>query len=56
MEFTQDQIAAVIGQQQLEIIALRMEVARLRQYEPKPITPISSAPPPSNVTPIEAAQ
>ena len=37
MEWTQDQIAAVVGSQQLEIISLRMEVARLRaKYEPQP--------------------
>lgn len=29
MEFSQDEIAAVIGAQQLEIISLRRELARL---------------------------
>jgi hypothetical protein len=29
MEFTQDQIAAIIGTKEMEIIALRMEVAAL---------------------------
>lgn len=37
MEFTHDQIAAIVGSQQLEIISLRMEVTRLKQkYEPLP--------------------
>jgi len=45
MEFNSDQIAAIIGQKELEIIALRLENARLRQYEPKP--------PVDNVTPIK---
>lgn len=37
MEFTQDQIAAIIGTKELELITLRMEVVRLRQkYEPLP--------------------
>lgn len=29
MNFTQDQIAAIIGTKELELIALRIEVARL---------------------------
>ena len=46
MEFTQDQIAAILGTKELEIISLRLEVARLRQkYEPAP----------ANVTPIKEA-
>ena len=37
MTWTQDQIAAVIGAKELELIALRMEVARLlAKYESKP--------------------
>ena len=33
--FTQDQIAAIIGTKEMEIIALRLEVGRLKaQYEP----------------------
>ena len=37
MEWTQDQIAAVIGSKELEIISLRMEIARMKQkYEPLP--------------------
>jgi hypothetical protein len=37
MEFNSDQIAAIIGTKELEIISLRMEVARMRQkYEPQP--------------------
>ena len=46
MNFTEDQIAAIIGSKELELIALRMEVARLRQkYEPMPATvqPIKEA-------------
>lgn len=31
MEFTQDQLAAVIGSQQLEIISLRMQLAKLTE-------------------------
>ena len=31
MNFTQDEIAAVVGTQQLEIIALRREIMKLRQ-------------------------
>ena len=43
MTFTEDQIAAIIGSKELELVALRMEVARLRQkYEQLP----------SNVQPI----
>ena len=46
MNFTEDQIAAIIGSKELELIALRMEVARLRQkYEPMP----------ANVQPIKEA-
>ena len=45
MELNQDQIAAIIGAKEMEIIALRMEVNRLRQkYEPAPV--------PDNVQPI----
>lgn len=37
MELNQDQIAAIIGAKEMEIIALRMEVNRLRQkYESQP--------------------
>ena len=41
MEFSQDQIAAVVGSQQLEIISLRMEIQRLNEelkkvQQPKP--------------------
>lgn len=39
MEFTQDQIAAIIGSKELEIIALRMEMnrlqAELKKYQPE---------------------
>lgn len=39
MQFNQDQIAAIIGSQQLEIINLRMELAaalaKLKEFEPK---------------------
>lgn len=46
MEFNSDQIAAIIGSKELELVALRMEVARLRQkYEPLP----------ANVQPIKEA-
>lgn len=38
MQWSQDQIAAIIGTKELEIISLRMQVAalteRLKQYEP----------------------
>ena len=46
MELNQDQIAAIIGAKEMEIIALRMEVNRLRQkYEPQPqnVVPINEA-------------
>ena len=46
MNLTQDQIAAIIGAKELELIALRMEVARLlAKYEPMPATvqPIKEA-------------
>ena len=37
MNWTQDQLAAIIGAKELELIALRMEVSRLlAKYEPKP--------------------
>lgn len=42
-----DFLATIIGAQQIDIVQLRMEVMRLKQYEPKPA---------DNVTPIEAAK
>ena len=49
MEWTQDQIAAVVGSQQLEIIRLRMQIAqaleRLKKYEPQEkVVPIKEEP------------
>lgn len=36
MEFTQDEIAAIIGAQQMEIIALRRELAKMQAKLPIP--------------------
>lgn len=51
MEWTQDQIAAVVGSQQLEIIGLRMQLAqslaRIKELEP---------PEPDAKTPLEAVK
>lgn len=43
--FTQDQIAAIIGTKELELIALRLEIGRLRaKYEPAPnVVPIKES-------------
>jgi len=42
MNFTEDQIAAIIGAKELELIALRMQLAqalaRIKELEPKPAT------------------
>jgi hypothetical protein len=49
MNFNQDQIAAIIGQKELELIAQRMQIRelteRLKKYEPQ-----------ENVVPLEAAK
>lgn len=43
MDWTQDQIAAVIGTKELEIIGLRMQLsqalARIKELEPPPAEP-----------------
>lgn len=48
MNFSQDQIAAIIGTKELEIISLRMGLAKARQE-------IERLTKPSNVTPISEA-